>query len=145
MVLDMRFLNNIRFLSTESKHMKVRLELLRFLLVGFSNTLLTYLIYLIALFFFHYYIAYSISFLSGVFIAYYFNSSVVFKSSQSTKKALKFFFIYILQYFIGIFLLRAFIKLGLAQTMAPWCIVCIMTPLNFVLMKRVLSERYVTE
>ena len=96
MVLDMRFLNNIRFLSTESKHMKVRLELLRFLLVGFSNTLLTYLIYLIALFFFHYYIAYSISFLSGVFIAYYFNSSVVFKSSQSTKKALKFFFIYII-------------------------------------------------
>lgn len=111
----------------------------RYVLVGISNTALTYLTYVLMLFLFSYNISYAISYVSGVFYAYFLNSKFVFKTSLSIKKFIKFPLVYVVQFLINwIFLFMFVEKLELSQIYAPIIVTIISLPISFVLSKLIL-------
>lgn len=113
----------------------------RFILVGATTTLVTYLIYIIFLFFFNYLLAYTVSFILGILLSYYLNSSIVFHSKMAIFKALLFSIIYVLQFLLGITFLYIIVKhLDFDKRIAPIVIVFITIPINYILNKRILKS-----
>ncbi len=109
-------------------------QALRFLIAGCVNTGLTYLIYLIALNFFGYTAAFSISFVIGIFVAFILNSWFVFSAPVLWQKLLQYPFIYLVQYVVGLLLLTALVeKLQLDERVAPIVNVVILVPITFAL------------
>jgi len=114
----------------------------RFLLVGSVNTAVTYIIYIIGTFIFNYLTAYTISYLLGIVISYYLNSSYVFNSSVSINKSILFFGVYFIQYIIGLVLLYWLVDLLLVnKALAPWGVMFVNVPLTYFLTKTVLQEK----
>jgi putative flippase GtrA len=112
----------------------------RFVLVGVINTLLTYIIYAAGLLFFKYAIAYTISFMIGVVISYYLNTSFAFNSALSVKKAIRFLSAYLLQYLFGLSILYIFVNLlGFSVFIAPVFVLCFSVPVTYLLVKSALG------
>jgi len=117
-------------------------EGLRFLIAGGLNTLLTYLIYLAILPFTAYWMAFSISFAAGVFIAYALNAGFVFRTPFSVAKMAKFPALYVVQYLAGLLLLRVLVgSLGIDERIAPLINVALLTPLTFMINRWFLVQR----
>ena len=120
----------------------VRLEFNRFALVGFANTVLTYLIYVIGLLFFEYTVAYTMSFVIGILISYGLNASFTFKSAFSLSQAFRYSVIYIFQYLLGIVVLYGLVSLlNISTFLAPLFVVCVTLPITFLLLKLVFQDR----
>lgn len=123
--------------------LKLKHEIIRFLIVGATNTITSYLIYLTLLHFTHYNIAYSISYVFGVIQSYLLNSYYVFKVKPSLKKALSFPLVYIMQYGLGLILLHIIIKmLHISPETAGILVIIISTPINFVLNRLILKHDF---
>lgn len=115
-------------------------EFSRFIICGGINTLLTYIIYVVALRFYRYSISYSISFLAGIFIAYYLNSRFVFEQELSLKKAISYPLVYLVQYLLGILALYVLVELlSVNKLIAPLIIVAISVPVTFLLSKLIIK------
>ncbi|MEN6351611.1 MAG: GtrA family protein [Syntrophomonas sp.] len=115
-------------------------EFSRFIICGGINTLLTYIIYVVALRFFRYSISYSISFVSGIFIAYFLNSRFVFEQELSLKKAISYPLVYLVQYLLGITALYVLVELlSVNELLAPLIIVAITVPVTFLLSRRIIK------
>ncbi|NEN84300.1 GtrA family protein [Paenibacillus elgii] len=112
----------------------------KFLIVGITNTLITYLAYLFLLLFFKYQIAYSISYILGIAFSYILNTIIVFKSSISVKKILFYPIVYIIQYLINVALLSYFVNY-VNEKIAPILIIVITIPITFLLSKFILKRR----
>lgn len=69
----------------------------RYLFSGGPSTVLTCVIYLVWLRF----MAYTVAFVCGICISYFFNAQFVFKKRLLVTKALQFFFVYLAQYFVA--------------------------------------------
>lgn len=118
----------------------------RFVICGIINTLVTYLIYLGCLYRVTYAIAYTISFVSGIFISYYLNSRYAFRQELSWRKALKYPVVYLAQYLLGIGSLYLLVELiGVSQVIAPVFVVLITVPATFFLSRRVIIGGTVSE
>lgn len=112
----------------------------RFVICGIINTLVTYLIYLGCLYRVSYAIAYTISFVSGIFISYYLNSRYAFRQEMSWRKALKYPAVYLAQYLLGIGSLYLLVELiGVSKVIAPVFVVLITVPATFLLSRRVIT------
>lgn len=85
-------------------------QFLRFITVGLITTTISYGVFLAALklFFINYLISSCISFLSGVFLGYFFNKRWTFdsKKSESKKVILNYFLVYFLSLFISLIFLK---------------------------------------
>lgn len=115
-------------------------ELSKFIIVGVINTLLTYIIYLISVYFTKYEIAYSISYLCGIIISYYLNTVFVFRTKISLAKFIKFPLVYVFQYFSGLFILSVAIEIfALYEMVAPVVVVILNVPITFLLTRTVLK------
>jgi putative flippase GtrA len=75
-----------------------RREIIRYLAGGGANTALTYLIYLMLLFITSWQIANTISYVIGIFTAYYINARWVFRQPLRWSKAVQFPLVYLFQY-----------------------------------------------
>lgn len=116
-------------------------EGIRYLVVGGSNTLFTYVVYLTLLAPLGYVYAFTVSFALGIVFAFVAYSSFVFRSSLKWHKLYKYPFLYVAQYICGLALLSALIKwLGLDERIAPVVNVIVLTPLTFLLNKWFLAE-----
>lgn len=116
-------------------------EFIRFIICGIINTLLTYLIYLGGLCMVGYSLAYTFSFICGIFISYYLNSRFVFQKALSWRKALQYPLVYLLQYVLGISSLYLLVEiLGLSEIIAPVIVVFITVPATFLLSRRVIGK-----
>lgn len=116
-------------------------EFSRFVIVGGANTLLGYLIYALALLFAPYIVAYTISYVAGIFISYYLNSRFVFKANLSLAKALQYPLVYGAQYLIGVGLLRLFVEtLTISELLAPAFVVACTLPVTFVLSRLIIKR-----
>jgi putative flippase GtrA len=114
-------------------------RILRFLAVGAFNTLSTYLIYLLCLTIMNYALAFSITTVVGIFIAYVANAKFVFQVPLSWREMMKYPIIYIAQYLIGLTLLVLEVHLlGMNEKLAPLMNVVLMIPLTYVMNKLVL-------
>ena len=108
-------------------------ETLRFLIAGGCNTLAGYLLYLTLLSFSNYYIAYTLSFLASILIAFVINSCFVFKARILWRRLVQYPVLYFLQYFVGLILLFILITwLGVNEKVAPLINAALLTPLSFI-------------
>jgi putative flippase GtrA len=104
----------------------------RYVFFGGLNTVLTYLIYLVCLRFMTYRMAYTVTFISGILISYFFNAQFVFKKELRVTKALQFFFVYLAQYFVGLGLLHILVEIAhVDKVFAPILIVFLIVPTNY--------------
>jgi putative flippase GtrA len=115
-------------------------EFFRFLLVGVSNTLVTYAVFLL-LPFLPYLYAYTLSYCVGVVNSYFMNVFFVFKKKISLHSFLKFPFVYVIQYFLGASILWLLVgKLELAPAWAMVVVIIITVPITFLASRFVLKK-----
>lgn len=126
----------------EKKIVKTIWQLIKFGIVGVSNTVISYVIYVILVFFgLHYTISNIIGFLISILNAYYWNKKLVFKknessSKESVKELVKVYASYTATLLISTLLLVLWVdKCGIDKNIAPLINFCITIPLNFILNK----------
>lgn len=113
-----------------------------FLLVGATNTLLTYVLYVFLIAFLSYKLAYSVAYVCGILISYYLNSRVTFQEPVSLAKFIKYPLVYVVQYVLGIVILYICIDLlHMSEWLAPLVVVFINLPVTFVLSKLIIKGR----
>lgn len=116
-------------------------EFFRFLLVGMSNTLVAYVVYLLLLPLLPYLYAYTLSYCVGVVNSYFMNVFFVFRKKVSLHSFLKFPFVYVVQYFLGATILWLLVdKLELAPAWAMVAVIIVTVPITFLASRFVLKK-----
>ena len=104
----------------------------RFLLVGFINTMTSYIIYSLCLLLMNYMYSYFLSLLICLFLSSYLNVKFVFKIKSKRLTILPFFVIFISQGLIGAKLLQYWVEsLFIPEIIAPLLNIIFLTPLVF--------------
>jgi len=118
-------------------------EFNRFIFAGGLTTILSYLVYLSMINFeLPYQLAYSISFISGIFISYLLNSFIVFRTSLTLKKTIRFPLVYIGQYFLGLSLLHIYVsQLSINKLIAPIFVVITLIPVSYFLTRYIVKGK----
>lgn len=115
-------------------------------MAGGSNTIATYLLYLLLLQFIGYQLAYSITFLIGIASGYLFNAFWVFDKPPTARSALAYPVVYFVQYLMGLALLALIVEImGVPQLIAPLIVVTFTLPAMFLMTKFIFSERIIYE
>lgn len=115
------------------------LEFVRFLLIGGTCTLITYLIYLALLSIFNYQFAYTLAYIIGIVLSYLLNSLITFKQKASLKRFLAYPLVYVLQYGLNMVLLSVLVtKLHQNKTVAPLIAIAISLPFTFILSRLII-------
>ncbi len=110
-------------------------------MAGGINTGLTQLLYMGFLFFIPYSLSYTISYVAGIYLAYYLNSRWVFHEPLHWKKALRFPAVYLVQYVLGMALLRVLIeRLGVPEMIAPLGVVVLLLPVTFFISRLIIKQ-----
>lgn len=114
----------------------------RFLLVGFSNTLFAYLVFVLFIQLLNYNIAYTISFAMTIILSYFLNSLYVFKEKLSVRKFFQFPLVYLIQYLFGVVLLNILNVYFHTSNYINMLIVTILSiPLTFFFSKRIIYTK----
>ena len=119
---------------------KLNRQFFYYIRAGLGNTFLTSLLYCLGLLLFPYAIAYTISFLVGVIFSYIMNKNVVFDAPTSSNYFSQYALYYLTQYGIGLLLIHQFIQHGIPPLLAPWIVLCVLTPINFYLLKGIFRK-----
>ena len=128
--------------SIEIGRLALRGEFVRFLGVGFFNTVFGYGLYWALLAVVPYAAAYTLSYIVGVFISYLLNCRFVFQRKPTWSGALQFPLVYIIQYVIGVGLLALCVeKLHWDSRLAAAAVVCCSVPITFVLARWIIKPR----
>lgn len=113
----------------------------KFLISGGLNTAITYGFYLILLMFIPYIASYTISYITGIVLAYLLNRFFVFKSHQGLKSIALLPLVYLFQYVITLLILWCWVeKLGFTDRLAPLVAIIITIPITYILSKFVFSK-----
>lgn len=115
--------------------------MLLFLVFGGINTLASYAIYLGGLSLVPYPVAYTISFVAGIFISYCLNSLFVFREKLRISKALQYPMVSIVQYVVGIGLLYLLVEFAhVSKLIAPFAVVLLLLPLTYRLSRYIIRR-----
>jgi len=110
--------------------------------VGGLNTVLSYLIYLIFVYFISYLIAYTIAFALSIVISYSLNTYYVFNAPWRWRKLVQFPIVYLVQYIASILLMSLLIEyMAVDERVAPLVVVVLVLPITYVLSKWVIQEK----
>jgi putative flippase GtrA len=108
-------------------------EPVRFVLAGGFNTVVTYVVYLALLSVVNYAVAYTVTYVAGVFFAYYLSARFVFRRPIQWRHAIQYPLVYVLQYVSGMTLTAALVEgLNLNARYAPALVIVLTLPLTFV-------------
>jgi putative flippase GtrA len=118
----------------------MRSEFFRFLLVGASNTLFTYLLYLLLLNVLPYIGSYTIAYGAGIILSYFLNVLFVFKENVSLATFLKFPFVYLIQYSLGALVLWLLVGAGISPNLAMLGVIVVTIPVTFIASRFVLKR-----
>jgi len=118
----------------------MRAEFVRFLLVGATNTLFSYLVYLLLLTVMPYMGAYTLAYAAGIVLSYFLNVRFVFRKRASLSTFFRFPFVYLIQYGLGALLLRLLVGAGLDPRLAMAGVLVITIPVTFVASRFVLKR-----
>ena len=122
------------------------LYLIRFIILGVINTILTYFLYLILLFLLPYVWAYSITYLFGLTISYFLSSYWVFKKNIAIKSGMYFLIYHLSNYLVNIMALWIFIDLiGLSDKIAPLITISLLTPIFYLISKKIFLGKIKSE
>jgi putative flippase GtrA len=127
----MRFINSV-----------IEREPVRFILAGGLNTVIVYAAYLALLPLIGYAIAYSATYVAGIFIAYYLSAQFVFRRSLRWRDAAQYPLVYVLQYGLGITLTTVLIEgAKLNPEIVPALVIIMTLPFTFLLSRRIIKRR----
>ena len=114
-------------------------EFMRFILAGASNTLLTYLVYLLLFNWIGYRFSYLAAYVAGIIFSYFINTLFVFRAKPTKGTFLMYPLIYVVQYFFCAGILELSVKwLHIDAHFAPLVVVAMSVPLTFVLSRLVI-------
>ncbi|MBA2653439.1 MAG: GtrA family protein [Gammaproteobacteria bacterium] len=114
----------------------VKAEFFIFLMLSGINSLTTYTVYLLLINILNYKVAYSITYLLGIALSYFTNSTITFKTQLSFKGLVKFYIIYLLQYLVSIALLNVMVEhFNVHKSLAPIFVMGIVVPISFFVVK----------
>lgn len=117
-------------------------EVARFLLGGVLNTIVGYGCYLLLLRWMGYEMAYAIAYVTGIGISYVFSAAFVFRQPMRWRSAVHYPLVYLLQFLIGLLLLKVLIDLlHVPVWLAPLLVMVITIPLTFVLSRFVIHMK----
>ena len=109
-------------------------KLIKYLIGGTLNTVLSYLTYCLFLIFLNYNISYLLSIISSILISYQVNTRFVFKIKRKNNNRYLFILIYIIQIYIGTYLMYVLVEIHrINELLAPVLTLLIVTPLIYVL------------
>jgi putative flippase GtrA len=114
---------------------------IRFLLSGGLNTLLTFCLYWLLLLWVHYQVAYAVSYVAGIALGYLLNVKFVFRVRHSMRKAALFPFVYLINYVCGAAIVALVVNvLRWDVRVAPLIAILLTLPLTFLLTRRLLAN-----
>ncbi|WP_410198621.1 GtrA family protein [Aliarcobacter butzleri] len=114
----------------------------RFIIIGFFNTFSGYIIYLFLVnLFFNHINSYIVSYIVGILISYFLNSSFVFKVQPKFSTFLVFPLVYIIQFILGFAGIYFLIDiLAINKNIAPLIIIVFTLPIGFLLSRKVFKK-----
>ena len=116
-------------------------EFLRYLIMGGTNTIVAYAIYLLLLQWMRYEIAYSIGYAVGIVMAYALSAMFVFRQPMRKRSAMRFPLVYLAQFLISLGLLRLAVEvIHIPQWLALGFAVVLTIPVTFLLSRWVLNS-----
>lgn len=116
-------------------------EVFRFLLFGLCNTVVGYVVFLLLLLLLPYFYAYTVAFCIGVVSSYFMNILFVFRKKVSLRSFIRFPFVYVAQYFLGVFVLWLLVgQLGVAPERAMIVVIIVTVPVTFLASSFVLKK-----
>ncbi len=114
-------------------------EFFRFLIMGGTNTLVAYAIYLVLLQWMRFDVAYTIGYAVGIVMAYALSAAFVFRQPMRKRSALRFPLVYLAQFLVSLGLLHLAVEvLHIPQWLALGFAVVLTIPVTFVLSRWVL-------
>ncbi|MEZ5593770.1 MAG: GtrA family protein [Gammaproteobacteria bacterium] len=117
-------------------------QLLRFLLAGGLNTLLTLALYQLLLLWWPYPVAFSTAFICGIVFTGLVYTRFVFEVSTTRRRFTHNALYYLLSYGLSLGLLSLLVdQLGIAERLAVFITIAGMVPLNFFCLRRLLQSR----
>jgi putative flippase GtrA len=127
----MRFINSV-----------IEREPVRFILAGGLNTVIVYAAYLALLPIVGYAVAYTVTYVAGIFISYYLSARFVFRRPLRWSDAAHYPLVYVLQYALGITLTTVLIEGGeLNPEIVPVLVIIMTLPVTFLLSRRIIKRR----
>lgn len=116
-------------------------EFLRYLIMGGTNTIVAYAIYLLLLNWMRYEVAYTIGYGVGIAMAYALSALFVFRKPMRKRSALRFPLVYVAQFLISLGLLRLAVEvIHIPQWLALGFAVILTIPVTFLLSRWVLHS-----
>lgn len=120
----------------------IKSEFSRFLFFGIVNSGLTFGIYALALGFLPYSLAYTLAYVSGIFISLYLNARFVFHAHIDLKKVIQYPFVYVVQYSLGLIALYVFVEmLSINKLVASVLTMLVTVPVTYLLSRFILKRR----
>lgn len=117
-------------------------QFIRFAFIGLLNTGITYTLYLVFLTFSSYDVSYVISYVSGIVVSFFFNTSFVFKTKISILKFLKYPIVYAVQFILNWIVLKVSVNyFGVHTKAAPLIVIIISIPITYALTKFILEKK----
>lgn len=123
------------------RNRKMAGEFLRFLIMGSTNTIVAYAIYLLLLQWMRYEFAYTIGYAVGIVMAYALSAVFVFRQPMRKRSAMRFPLVYLAQFLISLGLLRLAVEvIHIPQWLALGFAVVLTIPVTFFLSRRVVHS-----
>ena len=116
-------------------------EAIGFVIVGFTNTFLTWLVYLAFNVVMPYLAAYTLTYAVGIVLSYVLNTRFVFRVAMSWDSFLKFPAVYAVQWASRTLILYVLVRwLHVPESYAPFGVSAVTVPMTFVLSRFILKK-----
>lgn len=114
-------------------------EAIRFCIVGVLATIVHYGIYLLLKGVINVSVAYTIGYVISFIGNFVLTNVYTFKTQATAKKGIGFVICHVINYLLHIGLLNVFIWMGVPSSLAPIPVYCIVVPINFLLVRKVVK------
>lgn len=114
-------------------------EAIRFCIVGVLATIVHYGIYLLLKEVINVSVAYTIGYVISFIGNFVLTNVYTFKTQATAKKGIGFVICHVINYLLHIGLLNVFIWMGVPSSLAPIPVYCIVVPVNFLLVRKVVK------
>ena len=115
-------------------------EIIRFSVVGVLITVIHYVVYWILLYFINVNIAYSAGYFLSFLANYYLSAHFTFHERTSARNGAGFAGAHVFNYFLQIALFNFFLWIGVHRLLAPFAVLMIAVPTNFVIVRFVFKH-----
>ena len=116
-------------------------EAIRFCIVGVLATIVHYGIYLLLKGVINVSVAYTIGYVISFIGNFVLTNVYTFKTQATAKKGIGFVICHVINYLLHIGLLNVFIWMGVPSSLSPIPVYCIVVPVNFLLVRKVVKTK----